>query len=939
MKAVTLIVTYSPESVGKVYTLTAEGKLQKKATANVYEGRAQTLPVPDAATMAKLLEHVTSRTDLVIVNGVFRGAGDGEINIRTASRFKELVEADGANYAEVLKAGTVYTMKNGPKKGQKYAARLKDLQDASGWVLLDADEPEGFPDEWWPLSFQQRLELLELYAPGISTAERVELRGSSARVVKDGAKPTAPSHGWIAVEDPEDLARAAVALGMHATAGGTFFPSPRRSRETGEIIGYQPRTAIDLAPWHRGRLNFDSCPTIKAKGYTLADAGITIVNAGGGSFRARGVAMVSAGVTSAYRDKTGLAVRITGDGSAAMATIYGQLTMDTPIEVRGEEKPLRDWATHMEQNNIEKLRCEAPFRASDSEAAFIGFERNGEPFVYDIGVSTKFSLPPQDNALSCFDEFEDLTADAAEASMEPEAEEEDEAEGAVADATGEAGDGEAKPATDDDPDIPLSIADVKAADISTPEGVAIVDRYRLQELNRLNTEIGYLVVEGKGVIVRIEPDATNALGAQFISIDAERLFHSNVSVPFVTGAREPVLKWSKIFPVWLDWSGRRAYRGMTFNPRSNVRAVRRLPKASRGGKKAFDLFTGMAWDPAPGDCKPILAHLREVICGGQMESTTYVLNWLARLVQKPHLPAETALVIRGGQGIGKNTLFDIMTGYFGGHGIELTKEQDLVGFNDHLATSIFVSLNEAVWGGNKASEGIIKSLITDPFINVERKYLPKFRVPNRTHLVVMSNNDWAVPVGHDDRRYVVLNPSAHRVGQVAYFEALRACINNGGKEAFIQYLLDRDISAFNPRVLPKVVGVIKLEQKMRTANSVVSWLHGVLDDGGIEVEEEGAMVRRKVWVDITQTPVTKAALYASYVASVRPGRPEHPAQFGVKLREILGEPLVSSSRLRSGFRPATYGPQAQTPCYTFGALAKLRAAFDTYMGESIPWSA
>ncbi|MCX7349560.1 MAG: DUF5906 domain-containing protein, partial [Alphaproteobacteria bacterium] len=167
-----------------------------------------------------------------------------------------------------------------------------------------------------------------------------------------------------------------------------------------------------------------------------------------------------------------------------------------------------------------------------------------------------------------------------------------------------------------------------------------------------------------------------------------------------------------------------------------------------------------------------------------------MLNWLARMVQQPDKLAETVLVFKSGQGIGKNIIVNIFKRYFGSHALELTNDSDLTHFNDHLATSVFISLNEATWGGNKQAEGTIKALITDSFLFVERKYLPKFPIKNHIHLVVMSNNDWVVPVGYDDRRYVVLNPSGHRVGDTAYFERLAAHIFGGGDKAFIAYLQD-----------------------------------------------------------------------------------------------------------------------------------------------------
>jgi len=490
-------------------------------------------------------------------------------------------------------------------------------------------------------------------------------------------------------------------------------------------------------------------------------------------------------------------------------------------------------------------------------------------------------------------------------------------------------------------DTEITIETVRRADIGAPEGCALVERYRQQRLKKLNSTIGFCAVEGKGVIVRVGRNSIDELGVQFLSVDTERLRLANSPIPFVRGSADPQLVWQPIFPEWLKWSGRRSYDGIVFRPKREVKAERRLPPFSRNGLAPLNLFVGTAWEPARGKCDLILQHIRDVWCGAEEEATGYVLNWLARMVQQPEKPAETVLVLRSGQGVGKGTITNIFRRYFGAHGIEITNDRELTGFNDHLATSIFISLNEAIWGGHKAGEGTLKSIITDPELNVERKYLPRFKIRNHTHLIVSSNSEWCVPVGHDDRRYAVLNPSEARKQDASYFTALHEQIAGGGDKALIQYLLTRDISGFNPRVLPKVQGDIKLEQKLRSANSVAQWVHGLLGAGGVDVQEAGAFggSRNSVFVELTRAPITAQALHDDYVRATRGGRPEPIALWAKSLRKILGASLIPS-RNRSGYRPtpssSVFGG-FQVQCYSVHDLDQARKAFAEHMGEDIDW--
>jgi hypothetical protein len=59
-------------------------------------------------------------------------------------------------------------------------------------------------------------------------------------------------------------------------------------------------------------------------------------------------------------------------------------------------KPLSDWVAWMRAKGETHKRCEAPFRESTSEAAFIKITGDGEGdvFVHDVGVGTTYHLMP-----------------------------------------------------------------------------------------------------------------------------------------------------------------------------------------------------------------------------------------------------------------------------------------------------------------------------------------------------------------------------------------------------------------------------------------------------------------------------------------------------------------------------------------------------------------
>jgi len=59
---------------------------------------------------------------------------------------------------------------------------------------------------------------------------------------------------------------------------------------------------------------------------------------------------------------------------------------------------------------------------------------------------------------------------------------------------------------------------------------------------------------------------------------------------------------------------------------------------------------------------------------------------------------------------------------FGRHGTEVVNSRHFVGnFNSHLQYKVLVVLNEAIWGGDKAAEGVMKASTTEGTTIYEKK--------------------------------------------------------------------------------------------------------------------------------------------------------------------------------------------------------------------------
>ena len=173
-------------------------------------------------------------------------------------------------------------------------------------------------------------------------------------------------------------------------------------------------------------------------------------------------------------------------------------------------------------------------------------------------------------------------------------------------------------------------------------------------------------------------------------------------VKAVKGGGQTV-EYKPLVDTWLNSPMRRTYDQVVFDPKPGMIAG----DAALPDGKVLNLYQGLAMQPRPGDCQPILDHIREVWCSGDETAYDYVLGWLARMFQKPQERGHTVIVLRSGEGTGKNIIIDILVDAFGEHATIAVKPDDLTGrFNDHLGTSVLVFANEAVWGGSKEHEGV-----------------------------------------------------------------------------------------------------------------------------------------------------------------------------------------------------------------------------------------
>lgn len=285
---------------------------------------------------------------------------------------------------------------------------------------------------------------------------------------------------------------------------------------------------------------------------------------------------------------------------------------------------------------------------------------------------------------------------------------------------------------------------------------------------------------------------------------------------------------------WLGHPKARRFDRIVFSPGGTV------------GEGCYNLWRGFAVEPREGDCSRFLEHVRENVAG---EYAEWLLNWMARAVQQPGEPAEVAVVLRGNRGVGKSFFARQFGSLFGPHFIAISNARHLVGhFNSHLEDCVVLLADEAFYAGDKRHESVLKALVTERSLTIERKGYDLRQTRNHLHLVLCSNDAWVVPAGLDERRFLVLDVARTHQRDTAYFGRIAEEMERGGREALLHFLLERDLSGWDFRQAPDTATLT--DQKLRSLAPVQRAVFDALATGAHPlalVDGESVFVVTEQW--------------------------------------------------------------------------------------------
>lgn len=243
--------------------------------------------------------------------------------------------------------------------------------------------------------------------------------------------------------------------------------------------------------------------------------------------------------------------------------------------------------------------------------------------------------------------------------------------------------------------------------------------------------------------------------------------------------------------------------------------------------------------------------LLNVFCNGDHQMLKYVLTWFSNIVSSSDINKVALVIVSEKQGTGKGTLLEFMAKILGSHCFKavsgigpLTQKHNTI-----LEGVRLLIMNEAASTREEFRSNFdkLKSIITDPIINIEPKGLKPFDCKNIGNYIIVSNHKDSVVIENEDRRYQVLECSDVYANNVEYFTRVRKILQlNIGDEdkmdaanSFYTYLMNYNdkVNLFNiidtplrdemkERSLPNTVKFVKeYQEKLDNLESGLNMEH------------------------------------------------------------------------------------------------------------------
>jgi len=372
--------------------------------------------------------------------------------------------------------------------------------------------------------------------------------------------------------------------------------------------------------------------------------------------------------------------------------------------------------------------------------------------------------------------------------------------------------------------------EVLSLDMIGDKVITAEEQALLQSMNKIYCHV---VIGGKHRIMAFKP----------CSINGRKMTFETPTDYYNYFAHKPLLAGLNQGLAWFRWPGKAFYS----------EGIGYYPETTRAPKNVLNTFQSFPCKPGVGDVSLILSHIKDVLCDGDYKASDYFILWLAHIFQKPMNKPSVAVLMKSAEGTGKGTLFRLLQKMLGANYHQVNGVYQITGrFNGVIAGKLLICGDE-VDLTNKPVFDKAKGVISETTISMELKGIDPEPVPNYARFIFAGNHDNLIAAGTRERRFLVLEPSTHKIDDSHYWEVLNNVIDTHGAESFLHYLLNISLDDFSPYKAPATKGLI--DEKLVSLKPSLAYLHIELSkekafDGAITIPSSDLVQSFRNWADL-----------------------------------------------------------------------------------------
>ncbi|UKA12959.1 helicase RepA family protein [Photobacterium damselae] len=378
------VVTPIDHFCGKSFALTNDGKITKGKAAVTAKAKAKNVPCSNLGDLAAIINGLQSGEAIIL--GYIRDLFDknvSEFNLISEKEMMKLTNSKGLEDTPLIHY----------KNGEYYAQRKKKIFSRAPFFCIDRDVDENVPDNIKRVQELSNSEFLRVLCQELGPdvgrafhgADFLPVVSSSGQVFSPGGVPYSadPSaHLYFQVDSPEDLDRFAVVLLANAFGSGFLYEKQLNRKD--DIKAFRRCTIYDPSVFTVGRLFFESAPRV-SPGLTVKRQPCSVVKWEGKAVKTQLVPEPQGEILLTQN------LSFKRNGKLGSHLESDQLPRNLLIETKnGPMTP-----EQFEKSGMDRLRCQSPFRDSDSWAAYLNRHDNGSCFLFDSGTNIKYNIEPE----------------------------------------------------------------------------------------------------------------------------------------------------------------------------------------------------------------------------------------------------------------------------------------------------------------------------------------------------------------------------------------------------------------------------------------------------------------------------------------------------------------------------------------------------------------